>query len=213
MISTEASLIADQERWGDIVDIGAGEELPDELFELGIDDHNGGRIHGEQTDGSVSMGDTDPLASGANTPGQGRFEADGGMVYVADNAAIYDLRLPEGFDGIAIDVQDADDFDPYPVTREDAKAAAEWFERSVDDGTDTWVNGLLVGIIVSVVLATIFLGGPWLAGQIAGGSGGAGENLTGTLPLLAVGGPAGARAFGNAILAKVRFSLEEVAPR
>lgn len=189
VISNEACLIADQERWNDVIDVGAGDRVPDELFELGLEDPNGGRFHGEEqddVDGSVSMEDRpDPLAPQA-TNGQGRVEADGG-VNVDDNAAIYDLRPPEGFDGVAIDVRDADDFDPFPTTREDAKAAAEWFERSVDDGTDTWMKGFIVGIVVSVILAAIFLGGPWVATQIASGSGG-GSSLPASLPLLAIGG-------------------------
>jgi hypothetical protein len=189
VISTEACLIADQERWDDAVDVGAGEEVPDELFELGIEDPNGGRMHGEDgADGSVSMDDQTGTITPAAGNGQGRVKADGGMVDVGDNAAIYDLRPPQGSDGVAIDVRDADDFDPYPTTREDAKAAAEWFERSVDDGTDTWMKGFLVGIIVTVVLAAIFLGGPWLASQLAAGGGGGGTNLPASLPFLAIGG-------------------------
>jgi hypothetical protein len=210
VISTEACLIADQERWGDVVDVGAGEGVPDDLFELGIDDPNGGRRHDEnEVDGSVSMEDgPDPLAPSANT-GQGRIEADGGMVDVADDAAIYDLRPPEGFDGVAIDVRDPDDFDPYPVTREDAKAAAEWFERSVDDGTDTWMKGFIVGIVVTVVLALIFLGGPWIATQIAGAGGSdGGSNLPAFLPFLAAG--TGLRAYGSAAVETVRGGVYEV---
>lgn len=191
VISTEACLIADNERWGDVVDVGAGDEVPDELFELGLEDPNGGRFHGqEDVDGSVAMeggAGTGPISPEAGGE-PGRVEADGGMANVGENAAIYDLRPPQGFDGTAIDVRDADDFDPYPTTREDAKAAAEWYERSVDDGTDTWMKGFIVGIVVSVILAAIFLGGPWLAGQIAGGGGGGGSSLPAALPLLGLGG-------------------------
>lgn len=191
VISTEACLIADEERNGDVVDVGAGEEVPDELFELGLHDPNGGRMHGQEVDGSVSMEDSPgPVSPGAGN-GHGRVEADGGMVDVGENAAIYDLRPPAGYDGTVIDVRDADDFDPYPTTREDAKAAAEWYERAADEGTDTWMKGFIVGIIVSVVLALIFLGGPWLAGQIAGSGGAApsgGSTINGSLPLLAIGG-------------------------
>ena len=187
VISTEAALIADQERHGDVVDVGEGETMPDELFEMGLEDPNAGRFHEDEADGSVSMDEQPgPIAPGAN--GQGRALGDGGTVDVGSEAAVYDLRPPEGFDGVAIDVRDPDDFDPWPVTREDAKAAAEWFERSVDDGTDTWMKGFLVGIIVTVILAGVFLGGPWLATQIASGSGGGGSSLTGSLPLLAIGG-------------------------
>jgi len=186
VISTEASLIADQERHGDVVDVGEGEAMPDELFEMGLEDPNGGRFHADEADGSVSMDEQPgPIAPGTN--GQSRAVGDGGTVDVGSEAAVYDLRPPEGFDGVAIDVRDPDDFDPWPVTREDAKAAAEWFERSVDDGTDTWMKGFLVGILVTVILAAIFLGGPWLATQLASGSGG-GSTVNGALPLLAIGG-------------------------
>lgn len=209
VISTEASLIADSERWDDIVDVGAGEQVPDDLFELGIDDPNGNRFHDqdEPVDGSVSTEGPAPIAPQAGN-GQGRVEADGGMVDVADDAAIYDLRPPENYNGVAIDVRDADDFDPYPVTREDAKAAAEWFERSVDDGTDTWMKGFIVGIVVSVILATIFLGGPWLAGQLASGGSSAGENLHGVLPLLLA--PGGARVFVRGVVSKIKGVTEGV---
>lgn len=205
VISTEACLIADNERWGDVVDVGAGEEVPDELFELGLDDPNGGRFHGqEDVDGSVSMeGGAEPAASQVGN-GPGRAVSDGGTANIDDNAAIYDLRSPDGFDGQAIDVRDADDFDPFPTTREDAKAAAEWFERSVDDGTDTWMKGFIVGIVVSVVLALIFLGGPWLATQIAGGGGssGGGTNLPASLPFLAIG--------GRSLVERVKVAVEDV---
>jgi len=204
VISTESCLIADAERWDDVVDVGDGDRVPDELFELGIHDPNGDRYHGQdETDGSVSMdsGQVGPQV------GNGKTVADRGTADVGDNAAIYDLRPPEQFDGVAIDVRDADDFDPFPVTREDAKAAAEWFERSVDDGTDTWMKGFLVGLVVAVVLAAIFLGGPWLAGQIASGSGSsAGETLNSTLPLFVLGAPA-ARNFGSRIVDKVRAAI------
>lgn len=191
IISTEACLIADAERWGDVVDVGDGEEVPDDLFELGVQDPHGGRIHGQdEVDGSVSM--DDPLSTQS---GQPQVQTDGGTIDVSDDAAIYDLRPPENYDGVAIDIRNPDDFDPYPVTREDAKAAAEWFERSVDDGTESWMKGFIVGIVVSVVLAAIFLGGPWLLGQLAGGgSGGGGDTVRGALPLFALVGPA-ARSF------------------
>lgn len=207
VISNEACLIADQERWNEVIDVGAGDRVPDELFELGLHDPNGGRFHGQDdVDGSVSMEDgPDSLAPQAGN-GQARVEADGGMVDVGENAAIYDLRPPEGYDGVAIDVRDADDFDPFPTTREDAKAAAEWFERSVDDGTDTWMKGFIVGIVVSVILAAIFLGGPWLATQIAGGSGG-GSSLPAALPIIGLGGRR-ARAFGNEVVETVRGAVD-----
>lgn len=208
VIATEAALIADAEQHGDVIDVGAGDEVPDDLFELGIHDPNGGRYHGldddadadEAADRGVSPAQ-DPLADpSGNGHGRGRqpTRADGGMAAgrvddhldVSDDAAIYDLRPPEGYDGVAIDVRAADDFDPYAVDRPDAKAAAEWFEQSVDDGTDTWMKGFLVGIGVTVALALIFLGLPWLAGNIAaGGGGGGGQSIPGFLPVLAA--PAG----------------------
>jgi len=175
VISTEACLIADNERWGDVVDVGAGEKVPDDLFELGLEDPNGGRTHNTpDVDGSVEMEGGSP-ATAQTGPSPGRAQTDGGLANISDDAA---------------DVRDADDFDPFPTTREDAKAAAEWFERSVDDGTDTWMKGFLVGILVTVGLATLFLGGPWLLGQLAGGGGGGGGGTTlpGALPLLALGG-------------------------
>ena len=183
VISTEACLIADQERWNDVVDVGDGDQVPDELFDLGLEDPNGDRSHGQEST------TPEPSPSTPHGNGNSRAVADGGMAEIDDHAAIYDLRPPDGFDGVAIDVRDPDDFDPFPVTREDAKAAAEWFERSAEgDGTDTWMKGFIVGIVVSVVLAAIFLGGPWLATQIAGGSGGDGSTLPATLPIIAVGG-------------------------
>jgi hypothetical protein len=188
VISSEACLIADQERYGDVIDVGAGDEIPDELLDLGLDDPR--KSDGDEV---AEAGDRDALHAGNGHDPEAL--ADGAAVGagaagtdIDDSAAIYDLRPPEGYDGVAIDVRDPDDYDPYPVTREDAKAAAEWFERAVDDGTDTWMKGFIVGIVVTVILALIFLGGPWLAGQIAGGGGGGGgETITGML-WLAVGG-------------------------
>jgi hypothetical protein len=190
IISTEASLIADQERHDDVIDVGAGDEVPDEVFELGIHDPNNDRIHGEQdeVDGSVSMEDTDPLTPSAGDPSRARADG-GGVIDISDEAAVYDLRPPEGYDGVAIDIRDPDDFDPWPVTREDAKAAAEHFERSVDDGTDTWMKGFLVGLLVALGIWLLMTIVPWLLGQIGGGSvdtGSAGDALTGFLTLVAV---------------------------
>lgn len=183
VISTEACLLADKERYDDVVDVGDGDEMPDELFELGLQDPNGGRTH-EQLDGSVAMDEPGPAPAQA---GQ-RVEADGGAAVPAQGA-VYDLRPPEGYDGVAIDIRDPDDFDPWPVTREDAKAAAEWYERSADNTTDTWMKGFIVGIGVTVVLAAIFLGGPWLAGVLTGsGAGNPGSNITGVLPAFAFAG-------------------------
>lgn len=191
VISTEASLIADAERHGDVVDVGAGETVPDELFELGIDDPNGGRIHGEQPEAVEGPpGPATPAGAGnGSTPAHAR--ADGGMVDVDDNAAVYDLRPPQGYDGVAFSVRDPDYFDPYPVTREDAKAAAEWFERSVEDGPDTWMKGFLVGLLVFAGIWLVLTVIPWLLGEI-GGSGASidtGGALTGMLPLFAMGTP------------------------
>jgi|GEM_PF-2296437 len=206
VISTEACLVADQERYGDVIDVGGGEEIPDELLELGLEDPRE-EPAAEAVDGPATA--DEPLAGpSGNGTGGGRARADGGAVAaagdVSDDAAIYDLRPPDGYDGVAIDVRDADDFDPFPVNREDAKAAAEWFERSVDDGTDTWMKGFLVGIIVAVVLALIFLGGPWLAGQIAGGGGGGGggQVITGSLAFAA--GGAGLRDRARGVVTSVR---------
>jgi hypothetical protein len=207
VISTEASLIADAERFGDVVDVGAGDEVPDELFELGVEDPNGGRSHEDQSD----SGGTDP-GSGAQASPTPR--TDGGVPDVEDDAAIYDLRPPEQSDGVAIDVRDPDDFDPFPVTRSDAKAAAEWFEQSADDGTDTWMKGFLVGIVVSVVLAAIFMGGPWILTEVVGGGGsggggtdGGGTTVTGTLLFLAMCRPA-VRTHASALADHSRASLE-----
>lgn len=188
VISTEACLIADKERWGEVIDVGDGEELPDELFELGLNDPNAGRYH-DQDEGESSSRDRGPSPAAQRAgPEAGRAVSDGGQVEIGDHAAIFDLRPPDGFDGVAIDVRDADDYDPFPVTRSDAKAAAEWFEQSADDGTDTWMKGFIVGLVVAVILAAIFLGGPWLASQIAGGGGGGGSNLPAALPVLSIGG-------------------------
>lgn len=188
VISTEAALIGDRERFDDVVDVGAGDEVPDELFELGLEDPNGNRTHAE-VEGSIPEG---PSPNGA-TPeaGAAQTATDGGAPasMAPSEGAIYDLRAPDGFDGQAIDVRDADDFDPYPVSRDDAKSAAEWFEQSAEDATDTWMKGFLVGILVTVGLAAIFLGGPWLASQIAGSGAGtsAGENIPGLLPVVGLG--------------------------
>lgn len=211
VISTEACLIGDAERWDDVIDVGDGDTVPDELFDLGLEDPNGGRTHADT--GGLDASDLEPSPATATGNGAGEVRADGGAaaanggspVDVPDGAAIYDLRPPQAADGVAIDVRDADDFDPFPVNREDAKAAAEWFERATGDETDTWMKGFIVGIVVTVVLALIFLGGPWLASQLAGGGGGGGgggSSLPALLSLLAV--PA------QSAREKVRTAVSEV---
>jgi len=198
IVSTEASLIADAERHGDVVDVGDGEVMPDELFELGLEDPNGGRLHGEeQAPVEGPQQPVTPTAPGnGETPGPAR--ADGGAIDVGENAAVYDLRPPQGYDGVAFSVRDPDYYDPFPVTREDAKAAAEWFERAVDDGTDTWMKGFVVGLLVFAGIWLIFTVIPWLLAQIGGGgSGVSAPGLTGLLPILAA--PGGRRAIVEAV--------------
>lgn len=187
VISTEACLVGDSERWNEVVDVGAGDEVPDELFELGLEDPNGGRSHSAETE-SPTAPIEGPTATPGTGNGRGRARADGGAAVDApDDAAIYDLRPPSNFDGQTIDVRDADDFDPFPVTREDAKAAAEWFERATDDSTDTWMKGFIVGLVVFAVIWLLMTIIPWLLGEIGGAdASGAGESLTGILLLLAV---------------------------
>lgn len=215
VVSTEASLIADAERHGDVVDVGDGESMPDDLFELGLQDPNSGRLHGEEGPAAGERGPQEPLtpAAGPGTGGgnghPGRARADGGMINVDENAAVYDLRPPAGYDGVAFSVRDPDYFDPYPVTREDAKAAAEWFERAVDDGTDTWMKGFIVGILVFAFVWLIMTVIPWLLAQIGGGGGGGvGNPINGLLPLLAV--PGARRSLVDGIAGRVGEVVEVI---
>ena len=176
IISTEASLIADQERHGDVIDVGEGDTVPNDLIELGIKEELGDpSANGE--------GDLEPSAAAGN--GQQTARADGGHVINEDvDGAIYDLRPPKGYDGVAISIREPDNYDPYPVTRQDAKAAAEWFEQAGSQATDVWMKGFIVGLVVFGLIWTLMTVIPWLLGQV-GGAGGGGETINGLLLLLA----------------------------
>jgi hypothetical protein len=264
VISTEAALIADAEEYGDrVVDVGAGEELPDDLVAEGLVDPNGqrgpadawetepvdrevvdlarsiergeleaarpnelrslaeavARADDEGLDGSLSErvaglfggASSDEVLeditvdsaelSADDIDDNGHARADGGVAQapsarqptpaadhdipapseLPDDAAVYDLRPPDGYDGVAISVRSPDYYDPFPVTRGDAKDAAEWAQRAGEQGKDKWMAGFIVGLLVFGVLWLLMTVVPWLLGEISTGSGGAGETLPGLL--------------------------------
>jgi len=265
VISTEAALIADAEEYGDrVVDVGAGEELPDDLVAEGLLDPNGqqgpadawktepvdrnvvdlaraieagdieavkgdelrqlakavARADEEGLDGSLServrglfgRGTADMVLeditvdsselSADDVDGNGHARADGGVAQapgarspgpkanhdipepseLPDDSAVYDLRPPDGYDGVAISVRSPDYYDPFPVTRGDAKDAAEWAQRAGEQGKDKWMAGFIVGLLVFGALWLLMTVVPWLLGEISTGSGGgAGETLPGLL--------------------------------
>lgn len=174
IISTEASLIAAEERAGTVIDVAEGDEVPDDLFELGLEDPNGNRTHD---------GEPDPLEASDGADRQ-VAQTDGGVIDDPEGA-IYDLRPPKGYDGVAISVRDPDYYDPYPVTRQDAKAAAEWFEQAGGEATDVWMKGFIVGLLVFAAIWGLMTIVPWLLQQIGGsGGGGGGETVAATIGLL-----------------------------
>ena len=267
VISTEAVLIADAEEYGDrVVDVGAGEELPDDLVAEGLVDPNGQQGPGDawntepvdrdvvelaraiesgdleavrsdelrQLAKAVARADEEGLygslservaklfgrgscdmvleditvdsselsADDVDVESNGHPRADGGVTQVPgtrqprptadhdipapselpDDAAVYDLRPPDGYDGVAISVRSPDYYDPFPVTRGDAKDAAEWAQRAGEQGKDKWMAGFIVGLLVFGTLWLLMTVVPWLLGEISTGSGGgAGETLPGLL--------------------------------
>lgn len=266
VISTEATLIADAEEYEDrVYDVGAGEELPDDLVAEGLVDPNGqrgpvdaweteplnrelvelargiergnleavradelrrlakavARADQEGLSGSLServaglfgRGSTDMVLEDitvdsselrADDTDRNGARADGGVAQaqpqsaqqpgpleadhdipapseLPDDAAVYDLRPPDGYDGIAISVRSPDYYDPFPVTRGDAKDAAEWAQRAGQQGTDKWMAGFIVGLLVFGALWLLMTVVPWLLGEIGGAGGGAGETLPGLL--------------------------------
>jgi hypothetical protein len=117
-----------------------------------------------------------------------------------DGAAVYDLRPPDGYDGVAISARLPNQYDPNPVTRNDSKAAAEWHEHAGDRGTKEDLMLIFVGVGLATAVYLVFTGFPWLLGQIGGsggGGGGGGEVITGLLPVLA--SRSGLRAIGQRI--------------
>jgi len=267
VISTEATLIADAEEYGDrVVDVGAGEELPDDLVVEGLVDPNGQQGPGDawQTDPvdrevvevarSIEAGDLEAVRpddlrqlakaveegpngslservaglfgreswdmvldditvdsselSADDADGNGHARADGGVTQASgarqqapgarqpgpkgdhdipepselpDDTAVYVLRPPDGYDGVAISVRSPDYYDPFPVTRGDAKDAAEWAQRAGEQGKDKWMAGFIVGLLVFGALWLLMTVVPWLLGEIGGSGGGGGETLPGLL--------------------------------
>lgn len=191
IISTEASLIADAERHQDnVYDVGAGEELPDDVVAEGIEDPNGGK-----TPADVMQGPQGPQTPGEAEADAGDVATDGGVAADAEGA-VYDLRPPDGYDGVAVSVRDPDYFDPNPVTRSDAKAAVEWAERAGEASRNERLIWLAIGagLVGAMWLLMTFV--PWLLGQIGGATSPAGgSTMTGLLPLLAA--PGGLRALAK----------------
>jgi len=174
IISTEAALIAQEERYDTVIDVAAGDDIPDDLQDV-IDVPSG----------------TGEIESGNNGHDE-ELAADGG------EGAVYDLRPPEGgADGITFSIRDADDFDPYPVDRKAANGAAEHYARAEGYGEDTWMYGFLVGLGVVAGFWLLWTIVPWLLGQIGGSgggsSGGGGETVKGLLTLMA--GPVSLREY------------------
>jgi len=174
IISTEAALIAHEERYDTVIDVGAGDEIPDDL---------------------ESVVETPDEPDEIDPNGNGHAEelaADGGA-----DGAIYDLRPPDGADGVTFSIRDADDFDPFPVDRKAANGAAEHYARAEGYGEDTWMYGFLVGLGVVAGFWLLWTIIPWLLNQIGGSgggsSGGGGETVKGLLTLMA--GPVSLREY------------------
>jgi len=260
IMSTEACLIADAEAYEDkVYDVGAGEELPDDIVAEGVIDPNGGRGPGDaweleqidretietaraiasgdlkavtkddldrlraeanaddddggfisgawspdilrrgdesddadqeaRTDGGAAAGTVDPLSPPGETQSldtTSKAIDEGSSPSPDGDSAVYDLRPPDGYDGVAIDPRQPDEFDPNPVTRADAKGAVEWARHAESDGNDTWMYGFLVGVGVTLLVVIVMMVIPWLLGQIGGGGGGGGSQVSGLLPFLAI---------------------------
>lgn len=140
--------------------------------------------------------------SGPATP-QSPSRPTGQPEEVPEHTAVYDLRPPDGFEGVAISVKTPDYYDPNPVTRADAKAAAEWHGMAEGHGKDTWMYGFIVGLLVFGGIWFLMTVVPWLLGQIGGaGGGGPGETITGMLFLF--GGPVSVRGLWQRVCSAFR---------
>lgn len=65
-----------------------------------------------------------------------------------------------------------DYYDPFPVTRADAKDAAEWHQRAGEQGKDKWTAGFIFGLLVFGGLWALMTVIPWIMAEISTGSGG-----------------------------------------
>lgn len=184
VISTQAALIADRERRGEGRYEGHSalrfllEQYIRELKDFAtIDASDAKSEQAVATDGGAAA-----MSAGEAAQSLAQQRSDPIYDTLADwlaqapsDLTVYDLNPPEDYDGEVFSVKDPDDFDPYPVTREDTARAVDWAKQSAT-GDDQWWSGFVTALVVAGAMYGLFRIVPaviaWILGALGGGGGG-----------------------------------------